>query len=151
MTSLKELYDNTFLEIIAEDVTKIDEECNLPYNSTLVLSTLKEKGVYKGVFKKEYHQKLEHIRILNKLKNIFLDTFLHKNIAELLQSYRIYSLISGNKDFIPKLDVLIMYLNSGNTKDLLVLVEEIFSVSCLSDDQSEYTLFKIFKDISNLF
>uniref|UniRef100_A0A6C0J3Z7 Uncharacterized protein n=1 Tax=viral metagenome TaxID=1070528 RepID=A0A6C0J3Z7_9ZZZZ len=68
MTSLKELYDNTFLEIIEEDVTKINEECNLPYNSKMVLKRLKENGTYKGTFKKEYYQKLEHIKILNTLK-----------------------------------------------------------------------------------
>ena len=149
--SLKQIYDKMYLEVLQEDPSAI---CQLSddYNSEDILARIKEKNQYKTIFKSEYHKKLNNIKILNKLKTIFSDTFLHKNIADLLWDYKLYIKINGciQQNLLEKLDKLITYLNSGNTFELLKLVEDIFNIACSTEDRDEYSLIKIMKDIANI-
>ena len=149
--SLKEIYDKMYLEVLNEDPSVICQ-LNDDYNSEHILARIKEKDHYKKIFKLEYHKKLENIKVLNKLKTIFCDSFLHKNIAELLWDYKLYIKISGSfhTNLLGKLEKLIVYLNSGNTFELLKLVEDIFNIACCIEERDEYSLIKILKDISNI-
>ena len=149
--SLKQIYDKMYLEILKEDPSTISQLSD-EYNSQTVLERIKKDDQYKKIFKLSYHKKLENIKVLNKLKAIFNDGFLHKNIAELLWDYKLYIQITGSfpNGLIQKLDKLIMYLNSGNTLELLNLVEDIFNIACSTEEKEEYSLIKILKDISTI-
>ena len=140
-----------YLEVLKEDPSTISQLSD-EYNGQTVLEKIKKDDQYKKIFKLSYHKKLENIKVLNKLKTIFNDGFLHKNIAEILWDYKLYIQINGSfpNGLIEKLDKLITYLNSGNTLELLNLVEDIFNIACSSEEKEEYSLIKILKDISTI-
>lgn len=140
-----------YLEVLQEDPSTISQLSD-EYNSQTVLKKIKKDDQYRKIFKLSYHKKLENIKVLNKLKAIFNDGFLHKNIAELLWDYKLYIQITESfpDGLIEKLDKLIMYLNSGNTFELLNLVEDIFNIACATEEKEEYSLIKILKDISTI-